>query len=250
MTQGRLTGTVAVITGASSGIGEATAHALAREGSTVVLLARRLDRLTTVVEAIEADGGKARAHEVDVTDASAVAQVVRTIGDEFGCIDILVNNAGFLANGPALEADLDEWHRMVDVNVTGVLNTTHAALPLVTAAVGRARGVADIVTVSSLAGRRVPTPESNVYSATKHAVTAFSEAIRRELVPERVRVGLVEPGIVRSEMTTGGGKGAPDATQGDPLVAEDIADAILYIVTRPDHAAVGEIVIRPSEQER
>ncbi len=250
MTQGRLTGTVAVITGASSGIGEATAHALAREGATVVLLARRLDRLTEVVGAIEADGGQARAHEVDVTDASAVAEVIGAVGEEFGCIDILVNNAGFLSNGPALEADLDEWHRMVDVNVTGVLNTTHAALPLVTAAVGRARGVADIVTVSSLAGRRVPTLESNVYSATKHAVTAFSEAIRRELVPRRVRVGLVEPGIVRSEMTTGGGKGAPDATQGDPLVAEDIADAILYIVTRPDHAAVGEIVIRPSEQER
>lgn len=247
---GRLTGTVAVITGASSGIGEATAHALAREGSTVVLLARRGDRLAAVVEAIDSDGGQARAHEVDVTDASAVTGVMRAVDEEFGRIDVLVNNAGFLANGPALEADLNDWQRMVDVNVTGVLNTTHAALPLVTAAVGQARGVADIVTVSSLAGRRVPTPESNVYSATKHAVTAFSEAIRRELVAKRVRVGLVEPGIVRSEMTTGGDEYAPDATQGDPLVAEDIADAILYIVTRPEHAAVGEIVIRPSEQER
>jgi NADP-dependent 3-hydroxy acid dehydrogenase YdfG len=250
MTQGRLDGTVAVITGASSGIGEATAHALAREGSTVVLLARRRDRLSEVVATIASADGTARAHEVDVTDAGAVADVFATITEEFGRIDILVNNAGFLANGPALEADLADWHRMVDVNVTGVLNTTHAAFPLLTAAVGQVRGVADIVTVSSLAGRRVPTPESNVYSATKHAVTAFSEAIRRELVPKRVRVGLVEPGIVRSEMTTGGGKGAPDATQGDPLVADDIADAIVYIVTRPDHAAVGEIVIRPSEQVR
>ncbi|MBE7161740.1 MAG: SDR family oxidoreductase [Williamsia herbipolensis] len=250
MATGRLAGTVAVITGASSGIGEATAHALAREGSTVVLLARRSDRLAAVVDAIESDGGQARSHQVDVTDASAVTEVMRAVDEEFGRIDILVNNAGYLANGPALEADLGDWQRMVDVNVTGVLNTTHAALSLVTQAVGRTRGIADIVTVSSLAGRRVPTLESNVYSATKHAVTAFSEAIRRELVAKHVRVGLVEPGIVRSEMTTGGEKYAPDATQGDPLVAEDIADAILYIVTRPEHVAVGEIVIRPSEQER
>ncbi|MGZ8178612.1 SDR family oxidoreductase [Williamsia sp. SKLECPSW1] len=250
MAQGRLTGTVAVITGASSGIGAATARALAGEGATVVLLARRGDRLTEVVDSIESDGGTARALEVDVTDATAVARVIGEVGEEFGRIDVLVNNAGFLANGPALEADLDEWHRMVDVNVNGVLNTTHAALPLVTAAVGGARGVADIVTISSVAGRRVPTPESNVYSATKHAVTAFSEAIRRELTQKQVRVGVVEPGVVRSEMTTGGGKGAPDATQGSPLMAEDIADAIVYMVTRPDHAAVNEILIRPTEQER
>lgn len=248
MTQERLGGTVAVITGASSGIGEATAHALAREGATVIVLARRADRLVKVVEAIEADGGRAHAHEVDVTDASAVARVMSAVGSEHGRIDVLVNNAGFLSNSPALDADLSEWHRMVDVNVTGVLNTTHAALPLLTAAVGQARGIADIVTVSSLAGRRVPTLESNVYAATKHAVNAFSEAIRRELIGKRVRVGLVEPGIVRSEMTTGGGKGAPDATKGDPLVAADIADAIVYVVTRPEHAAVSEIVIRPSEQ--
>ncbi|MGJ0120384.1 SDR family oxidoreductase [Williamsia sp. MIQD14] len=246
----RLQDTIAVVTGASSGIGEATARALAAEGATVVVLARRRDRLDEVVTAIGSDGGTAHAHEVDVTDASAVAEVMASIAERFGRIDILVTNAGFLANSLARDADLDDWHRMLDVNIGGVLNATHAALPHVKAAVGGVRGVADIVTVSSLAGRRVPTAESNVYSATKHAVNAFSEALRRELVAARVRVGVVEPGVVRSEMTTGGGKGAPDATTGDPLRADDIADAIVYMVTRPDHAAVNEILIRPTEQER
>ncbi|WP_045824299.1 SDR family oxidoreductase [Williamsia herbipolensis] len=250
MASARLGETVAVVTGASSGIGEATARALAAEGATVVLLARRRDRLDELVATIGSDGGTAHAHEVDVTDASAVAEVMTSLAEQFGRIDILVNNAGFLANSLARDADLDDWHRMLDVNVGGVLNTTHAALPHVVAAAGDVRGVADIVTVSSLAGRRVPTAESNVYSATKHAVNAFSEALRRELVGERVRVGVVEPGVVRSEMTTGGGKGAPDATTGDPLHAEDIADAIVYMVTRPDHVAVNEILIRPTEQER
>ncbi|MGU3292765.1 SDR family oxidoreductase [Williamsia sp. M5A3_1d] len=248
MNQPRLSGTVAVITGASSGIGAATARAIASEGATVVVLARRVDRLTELVSDIEATGGSAQAHEVDVTDADAVARAIASIGDEFGRIDILVNNAGFLANTPALEADLADWHQMVDVNINGVLNITHAALPLVAAAPGGVRGIADIVTLSSVAGRRVPRPESNVYSATKHAVTAFSEALRRELAEKQVRVGVVEPGVVRSEMTTGDSKGAPDATQGTPLLAEDIADAIVYMVTRPDHAAVNEILIRPSEQ--
>ncbi|KQS00479.1 oxidoreductase [Williamsia sp. Leaf354] len=248
MTKERLSGTLAVITGASSGIGAATARALASEGATVVVLARRLDRLTELVAEIESTGGTARAREVDVTDADAVSRVIASIGEEFGRIDILVNNAGFLSNRPAVEASLADWHQMVDVNINGVLNTTHAALPLVTAAVGGARDIADIVTISSVAGRRVPRPESNVYSATKHAVTAFSEAIRRELAEKRVRVGVVEPGVVRSEMTTGDSVGAPDATQGAPLLAEDIADAIVYIVTRPAHAAVNEILIRPSEQ--
>ncbi|GAA2054893.1 SDR family oxidoreductase [Williamsia deligens] len=250
MTQGRLTDTIAVVTGASSGIGEATARALAAEGATVVVLARRRDRLDELVSSIASEGGQARAQEVDVTDPAAVAAVVAGIADEFGRIDILVNNAGFLANGPAVDADLADWHRMVDVNVNGVLNTTHAALPHVISAVGHARGVADIVTVSSLAGRRVPTSENNVYSATKHAVNAFAEALRRELAGQQVRVGLIEPGIVRSEMTTGGGKGAPDATQGSPLLVEDIAAAIVFMVTQPDHAAISEIALRPTEQER
>ncbi|ABK73044.1 SDR family oxidoreductase [Mycolicibacterium smegmatis] len=248
MTGKRLADTVALVTGASSGIGWATARALAAEGATVAVFGRRLARLEELVDVIERDGGRAHAHEVDVTDGATVARSVQAIADEFGRIDILVNNAGFLANAPAVEADLADWHRTIDVNIGGVLNVTHAALPLVVRAGERERGVADIVTVSSVGGRRVPGPSSNVYAASKHAVGAFTEALRQELATRRVRVGVVEPGVVRTEMTTGGSKGAPDATTGAPLDPADIASAIVYMVTRPAHAAVNEILIRPTEQ--
>lgn len=161
---------------------------------------------------------------------------------------MLVNNAGFLANGPAVGADLSDWHRIMDVNVGGVLNLTHAALPYVVIAARGSRGVADIVNLSSVAGRRVPSPSSNVYAASKHAVGAFSEALRQELSSQQVRVGLIEPGVVRTEMTTGGAKNAPDATTGAPLKPDDVAGAIAYMVTQPSHAAVNEILLRPTEQ--
>lgn len=248
MTDRMLAGTVALVTGGSSGIGWATARALSAEGATVAIFGRRLARLEQLVDVIERDGGKAQAHQVDVTDGAAVAQSVQAIGDEFGRIDVLVNNAGFLANGPAIGAELADWHRMIDVNIGGVLNVTHAALPLVVSAGKGGRGIADIVTVSSVAGRRIPSPSSNVYAASKHAVGAFTEALRQELTAARVRVGVVEPGVVRTEMTTGGSKGAPDATTGAPLDPADIASAIVYMVTRPAHAAVNEMLIRPTEQ--
>jgi NADP-dependent 3-hydroxy acid dehydrogenase YdfG len=250
MARERLVDRIAVVTGASSGIGWAASACAAAEGSTVAVLARRGDRLKDLVQGIEAEGGHAHAYEVDVVDAVGVAETVRAIGDRFGRIDVLLNNAGFIANAPALDADLADWQRMIDVNVSGVLNTTHAALPYLVGAATGSRGVADVVTVSSIAGRRVPSPASNVYAATKHAVGAFSEALRQELTSKRVRVGLIEPGVVRTEMTTGGGKGAPDATTGEPLHPEDIAAAIVYMVTQPSHAAVNEILIRPTEQER
>ena len=248
MSAAQLNGTVAVISGASSGIGWATARALSTRGAKVLVLARRTDRLTELVQIIGAAGGDAQAYEVDVTNADDVREVVTAIGDEHGRIDVLVNNAGFLANGPAIGADLADWHRMIDVNVGGVLNVTHAALPFVVKAANGPRGVADIVTVSSVAGRRVPSPISNVYAASKHAVGAFGEALRQELSSERVRVGLIEPGVVRTEMTTGGSKNAPDATTGAPLDPDDIANAIVFMVTQPAHAAVNEILIRPTEQ--
>ncbi|WP_370486235.1 SDR family oxidoreductase [Mycobacterium sp. pUA109] len=247
---GRLNETIALVTGASSGIGWAVARALASEGATVAVLARRRDRLDELVRTIEEDGGQAQALEADVTDADAVAEAVTAVGNQFGRIDVLVNNAGFIANAPALGANLADWHRTIDVNVTGVLNTTHAALSYVVDAADGPRGVADIVTVSSVAGRRVPTPESNVYAASKHAVGAFAEALRQELTGKRVRVGLIEPGVVRTEMTTGGGKGAPDATTGAPLHPADIAAAVVFMVTQPAHAAVNEILVRPTEQTR
>ncbi|WP_345647359.1 SDR family oxidoreductase [Streptomyces tremellae] len=248
--------TTAVVTGASSGIGAAVAEALAAEGASVALLARRRDRLNGLAEAINArDGGRAEVYEADVTDPDAVRAAVDAAagrgGDSNG-IDILVNNAGSGTWGPALGAELDDWHATVDVNVGGVLNATHAALPhLARAADAAPRGVADLVTVSSLAGRRVPGPDSNVYAATKHAVGAFSEALRQELAERHVRVGVVEPGIVVTELTTAGRPHAPDATRPTGyglLQPEDVAAAVVFMVTRPRHVALNEMLVRPTEQ--
>jgi NADP-dependent 3-hydroxy acid dehydrogenase YdfG len=250
MSGARLDGTVAVVTGASSGIGWASAQALAAEGAEVLVLARRTDRLTDLVQRIQDGGGTARSFAVDVVDDAGVAEVIGGIGDEYGRIDVLVNNAGFLANNPALDADLADWHRMIDVNVGGVLNVTHAALPYLVKAAEGPRAIADLVMISSVAGRRVPTPESNVYAASKHAVVALSEALRQELSARRVRVSGIEPGVVRTEMTTSKAKHAPDATIGDPLHPEDIAEAIAFAVTRPARVSVNEILIRPTEQTR
>ena len=244
--------TIAVITGASSGIGAATANTLAGLGATVVLLARREERLTEL--AAEINGRRpdaARFYAVDITDESAVARTMETVAHECGSIDILVNCAGVGTWAPAREARLSDWRAMVDVNINGVLTGTHVALPYLVRAAEGDRGIADIVNVSSIAGRRVPGVNSNVYAATKHAVNAFSEALRRELAEQHVRVGVVEPGIVTTEMTTTGEKYAPDARNPSGLgflKAEDIADAIGYMITRPRHATINEILIRPTEQ--
>ena len=246
----RLEGTIALVTGASSGIGWEITRALAAEGATVAALARRLDRLEELVSVVRTDGGRVQAHQVDVTDDDAVAATVEAIGAQHGRIDVLINNAGHLASGPAVEARLADWRRTMDVNVGGVLSATHAALRYVIDAADGPRGVADIVTISSVAGRRVPSPSSNVYAASKHAVGAFAEALRQELSSKHVRVGLIEPGVVRTEMTTGGSTGAPDATTGNPLLPSDVAAAVVYMVTQPPHAAVNEVLIRPTEQMR
>ena len=245
---GRLDGTTAVVTGASSGIGEATARALAAEGAAVALFARRRDRLSDLAKEI---GDAAHVYEVAVADADAVSSAIEDVAREHGRIDVLVNNAGYGTMDPALTADLREWQKMVDVNVTGVLTATHAALPQLTEAAGGPRGIADVVTVSSVAGRRIPSPGSQVYAATKHAVGAFSEALRQELAGHHVRVGLVEPGLVETELTTSGRENTPDAGSATDLgviEAGDIADAIVYMVTRPRRTAVNEMLVRPTEQ--
>jgi NADP-dependent 3-hydroxy acid dehydrogenase YdfG len=244
---GRLEGTTAVVTGSSSGIGEATARALAAEGATVALFARRRDRLEDLAQEL---GHGATAYEVDVTDADAVRTAVDEVAREHGRIDVLVNNAGYGTMDPALEADLGEWQKMVDINVTGVLTTTHATLSHLTDAAAGPRGIADVVTVSSVAGRTIPSPGSNVYAATKHAVGAFSEALRQELAGRHVRVGLVEPGLVETELTTSGRQNTPDANAASELgviEAGDIADAVVYMVTRPRRTAVNEMLVRPTE---
>jgi NADP-dependent 3-hydroxy acid dehydrogenase YdfG len=249
-----LNGTVALVTGASSGIGEATAKRLAAEGAAVAVAARRMDRLESLAQEIEDAGGRALAIESDVTDrAQAEALVERTVA-ELGRLDTVVNNAGVMLLGPAVDAPIEEWERMVDLNVKGLLYVAKAALPhLLKAADEEPRKVSDLVNISSVAGRRAR-DGSAVYNATKFGVGAFSEALRQEVTQRHVRVSLVEPGAVITELSSHNRPEVLDALKGrfgemERLEADDIADAISYIVTRPRHVAINEILVRPTEQQ-
>lgn len=251
----KLSGTVALITGASSGIGESTAHELAALGATVVLVARRTDRLAAVAKEIRASGATALAVEADVTQRSEADGAVQSAVDEFGRLDVLVNNAGVMLLGPILEAPVEEWERMVQLNVLGLLYCAKAALPhLLEAAEREPRRTSDLVNVSSVAGRHVRLG-SGVYNATKHAVGAFSESLRQEVTGRHVRVSLIEPGAVDTELA---GHNRPEIREGmakrfgdmQRLEAHDIADAIGYIVTRPRHVAINELLVRPTEQQQ
>jgi NADP-dependent 3-hydroxy acid dehydrogenase YdfG len=250
---GRLEGTVALITGASSGIGEATAIALASEGASLALAARRLDRLESLSERIRQDGGTALPIEADVSVADQAAGAVERTVSELGRLDILVNNAGLMLLGPAVGAPLDEWQRMLDVNVAGLLYCAHAALPhLLNAAEDGPRRVADLVNISSVAGR-VVRRGSGVYNLTKHGVGAFSESLRQEVAPRHVRVSLLEPGAVETELRDHNRPEIQEQINSrfadiEILKAADIAEAIVYVVTRPRHVAVNELLVRPSEQ--
>jgi NADP-dependent 3-hydroxy acid dehydrogenase YdfG len=248
-----LGGTVALVTGASSGIGAATAEALAAQGAAVALAARRKDRLDTLAAGIRANGGTALVLECDVTDEQQATEAIERTVAELGRLDTLINNAGVMLLGPAVGAPLSEWQRMVDLNVLGLLYCAHAALPhLLRAAEDGPRRVADMVNVSSVAGR-VARNGSGVYNLTKHGVGAFSESLRQEVTKRYVRVSLVEPGATATELA---GHNRPEVLDsirnqfGQRMQAEDIADAIIYIVTRPRHVAVNEMLIRPTEQER
>ncbi len=250
---GALDGTVALITGASSGIGAATATALAGHGAAVAIAARRKDRLEDLAAVIRAAGGTALVLETDITqEQQATAAVERTVA-ELGRLDTLVNNAGLMLLGPIAGAEVSEWQRMVELNVLGLLYCAHAATPhLLRAAQAEPRRVADMVNISSVAGRAART-FNGVYSLTKFGVGAFSESLRQELAKQYVRVSLVEPGATATELA---GHNRPEildgirAQFGQRMEAGDIADAIAYIVTRPRHLAVNEMLIRPTEQER
>jgi len=250
----RLDGTVALVTGASSGIGEATAQVLAEEGAAVALAARRVDRLQELASTIEEKGGRALVIETDVTDeAQARAAVEQTVA-ELGRLDTVINNAGVMLLGPAESAPLEEWDRMVSLNVLGVLYTTHAALPhLLAAAESSPRGVADLVNISSVAGR-VARVGSSVYNLSKWGVGAFTESLRQEFTKRHLRVSVVEPGAVRTELGSHVREEVRAASLSrfkdvEILHAEDIADAISYIVTRPRRVAINELLVRPTEQE-
>src|SRR6059036_3527636 len=195
-----LDGTVALVTGASSGIGDATARRLAEHGASVVVVARRKDRLDTLVSEIEAAGGTALAVEADITDRDQADLAAQAAVERFGRLDILVNNAGLMLLGPVVGADVGEWDRMIAINVQGLLYTTRAALPhLLQAAEDGPRRVADIVNISSIAGR-VAWNGYGVYNLTKFGVNGFTESLRQEVTKRHVRVGVLEPGGVTTEL--------------------------------------------------
>ena len=251
MSERPLEGRVAAVTGASSGIGEATALMLAQAGCAVALGARRKDRLDALAERIEAAGGRAIAIECDVADeASAHAFVARSV-EELGRLDIVINNAGVMLLGPIEGTNTDEWRQMVEVNVLGLLYVTQAAIPHL-----REGGNGHFVNISSVAGRSA-TAGAGVYNATKWGVTGFSEALRQEVAHSKIRVTCIEPGFVATELQSHNKN--PVIVQvldkmmddiGEVLEAEDIASAILHAVTAPPRVNVNEVLIRPSGQAR
>ena len=252
--QHSLNDTVAIVTGASSGIGEATAAALAREGANVVLVARRRDRVEALSAQIASSGGKALPIEADVTKPSEAGKIVDAAMAAFGRIDTLVNNAGVMLLGPIETSPPAEWHRMLDLNVAALMEMTHAALPQLLASAAREpRRVADIVNISSVAGR-VARVGSGVYNASKFAVGAFSESLRQEITQRHVRVSLVEPGAVHTELQS---HNRPEILADmrkrfeglEMLQASDIAETVAFIVTRPRHVAINELLVRPTGQE-
>jgi NADP-dependent 3-hydroxy acid dehydrogenase YdfG len=250
----RLDETVALITGASSGIGAATARALAGQGAAVALAARREERLADLAGAITGSGGRALVIETDVTDrAQAESAVARTVA-ELGRLDTLINNAGVMLLGPIENAPIEEWEQMVHLNVLGALYVAYAALPhLLKAAQDSPRRVADMVNISSVAGR-VARSGSGVYNLTKFGLGAFSESLRQEVTGRHLRVSLVEPGATATELTSHMREAVRQQSMQrfagvERLEADDIADAIQYIVTRPRRVAINEVLIRPTEQE-
>lgn len=250
---GRLDGTVALVTGASSGIGQATAVALAAEGAAVAVAARRRDRLEELARTIEGAGGRALVVEADVTSQEQAAGAVERTVAELGRLDTLVNNAGVMLLGPVEDAPVQEWDRMVALNVQGLLYTAHAALPhLLAAADQDPRRVADLINISSVAGR-VARVGSGVYNLTKFGVTALSESMRQEFASRHLRVSVVEPGAVATELGSHVREEVMAQLRSrlegvERLQSEDVAEAISFVVTRPRHVALNEVVIRPTEQ--
>jgi NADP-dependent 3-hydroxy acid dehydrogenase YdfG len=234
------------VTGASSGIGRATALALARAGAKVAAGARRRDRLQSLAN--EAPGDLA-ALELDVTDPGSVNRAIAATVERFGRLDALVNNAGLMQSGMILGADTSEWVRMVETNLLGSMYMVHAALPHLI----ETRGA--IVQVSSTSGR-IASLGSGVYAATKFGISAFSEALRQEVTGRGVRVILIEPGFVATELTSHITDPVMRAAAADigqsmrTLAPEDIAQAVVYALSQPEHVAVNEILIRPTDQVR
>ena len=249
----KLTSTVALVTGASSGIGEASARRLAEQGASVAVVARRQDRLDKLVAEIEAAGGTAHAVAADITDRAQAEQAVAEVVDRFGRLDILINNAGLMLLGPIVGADVEEWERMISVNQNGLLYMTNAALPhLLAAAQDGLRELADIVNISSIAGRQA-WANFGVYNMTKFGMNGFTEALRQEVTKKHVRVGVLEPGAVDTELVSHNNdaiKNELAASDGipEPLQPGDIADSIAFMVTRPRRSSIAELWAMPTSQ--
>ena len=246
----KLEGKVAIITGASSGIGEATAIALAAEGAKVVIAARRVERLEAVAKQIIDHGGQALSIVSDITDEAQAKNVIQKAYAEFGHIDILVNNAGISFPGRIENADPSNWRKMIDINVLALMYTTHIALPIF-----KAQKSGHIVNISSVAGR-IARGGMAGYNVTKWGVNAFSEALGQEVYQDNIRVTIIEPGLVETEIdqhiTDIVAKQEIEARRKaiTPLQSEDIAAAIVYAVSQPQHVNVNEILIRPTQQDR
>jgi clavulanate-9-aldehyde reducatase len=245
-----LSGKAVAISGASSGIGEATALALARAGASVALGARRKDRIDDLAARIEDEGGTAVAIEVDVSDESQARAFVGGAHERFGRLDSLVNNAGVMLLGPVEQSDPEDWRTMINVNLLGLLYCTSAALPIM-----REQGAGDIVNISSVAGRFARAGNA-VYAATKFGVGAFSEGLRNEVTEGGIRVTLIEPGFVDTELQSHNTGQVLEAIEGlreeigDVLRAQDVANGILYTLSQPPHVSINELLIRPTRQTR
>jgi NADP-dependent 3-hydroxy acid dehydrogenase YdfG len=246
----RLARRIALVTGASSGIGEATAIALAEAGAKVAIAARRRDRLDDLAARLQVLGAEPLVLPADLLDESEAQRIVADTEAHYGRLDILVNNAGVMYLEPVAEADLGRWRRMLELNVLSLIASTQAALRGM-----RERREGDIVNIASTAGR-IANPMAAAYSATKFGVVAFSEALRREVYQDRVRVSVIEPGLVATELRDHIGHAAvKDAINAwadglRQLQPDDVAEAILFCVTRPPHVCINEVLMRPTDQER
>lgn len=243
-----IAGKVVVITGASSGLGEAAARLLSAEGASVVLGARRADRLRTLTDELTGRGGKALAVETDVTDRGRVQRLVEAAVQAHGRIDVMVNNAGRMQQSPLERLKVDEWDAMIDINIKGVLYGIAAALPHM-----QRQKSGHVVNVSSVAGHKV-TPAGTVYCATKHAVRVISEGLRQEVKPYNIRTTVISPGAVATELPThitdeASAAGIQKFYEGYAIPADSFARAVLFALSQPDDVDINEILFRPTRQE-
>ena len=242
-----ITGKIVVITGASSGLGEATARHLSEQGATVVFGARRIDRINALAKELAGSEGKAIAVQTDVTQCEHVKRLVDTAVEKYGRIDVMINNAGLMPHSPLERLKIDDWDRMIDVNIKGVLYGIAAALPYM-----QKQKSGHIINVSSVAGHKVR-PASAVYAATKHAVLALSEGLRQEVKPYNIRTTVISPGAIATELPNSVTE--PDIADSVRKIYEiaippdSFARAVAFAISQPDDIDVNEILFRPTRQE-